>query len=195
MSTPGPARPSPGLRLAPFRGLRYVPERVGSLSAVTSPPYDVVVRPDGVRALQSADPYNIVRLILPQDGEPAASHAQAAGALRRWRQEGVLAPDPVPALYVYEQTTPQGDTQRGLIGALRLTTADEKVVLPHEDVMPAPVADRAGLMRATAANLEPLLLAYRGEVDDMAANAVDRTAQRPPLLCTTTETGCRSTER
>lgn len=27
-----------GLRLAPFRGLRYVPERVGSLAAVTSPP-------------------------------------------------------------------------------------------------------------------------------------------------------------
>lgn len=191
MSTPGPAGTSTGLRLAPFRGLRYVPERVGSLSAVTSPPYDVVVRPDGVRALQSADPYNIVRLILPQDGEPAASHAQAARALRSWREEGVLVPDALPALYVYEQTGAHGEPQRGLIGALRLTTADERVVLPHEDVMPAPVADRAGLMRATAANLEPLLLAYRGEEGDVAASAIDRAAQQRPLLCTTTEDGVR----
>jgi uncharacterized protein (DUF1015 family) len=191
MSTPGLAGPAPGLRLAPFRGLRYVPERVGSLSAVTSPPYDVVVQPDEVRALQSADPHNVVRLLLPQNGEPATNHIQAARTLRRWREEGVLAPDPVPALYVYEQAGPQGEIQRGLIGALRLTTADEKIVLPHEEVMPAPVADRAKLMRATAANLEPLLLAYRGEEDDAAASAVDRTAQQSALLCTTTEDGVR----
>lgn len=44
MTTPGTA--DQGLRLIPFHGLRYVPERVGSLAAVTSPPYDVVVRPD-----------------------------------------------------------------------------------------------------------------------------------------------------
>lgn len=54
-----------GLELTPFRGLRYDPDRVGSLAAVTSPPYDVVVRPDGLLHLESADPYNIVRLILP----------------------------------------------------------------------------------------------------------------------------------
>ncbi|MYV61961.1 DUF1015 family protein, partial [Streptomyces sp. SID4931] len=64
MNTSGPV--DQGLRLIPFRGLRYVPERVGSLAAVTSPPYDVVVRPDGLHHLESADPHNIVRLILPQ---------------------------------------------------------------------------------------------------------------------------------
>ena len=62
MKTPAPD--GQGLRLIPFRGLRYVPERVGSLAAVTSPPYDVVVRPDGLLHLESADPHNIVRLIL-----------------------------------------------------------------------------------------------------------------------------------
>ena len=61
-----------GLELTPFRGLRYDPDRVGSLAAVTSPPYDVVVRPDGLHRLQDADPYNIVRLILPQATTPSA---------------------------------------------------------------------------------------------------------------------------
>jgi uncharacterized protein (DUF1015 family) len=195
MSTPESPAPPRGLRLTPFRGLRYVPDRVGSLSAVTSPPYDVVVRPDGLHHLETADPFNIVRLILPQAGDPAARHDQAAATLRRWLKDGVLTADPEPALYVYEQFGPEGDLQRGLIGALRLTTPQEQVVLPHEEVMPGPVADRAGLMRTTATNLEPLLLGYRGDADDRNAGAtarlVDRTAELPPLFATTTEDGIR----
>lgn len=207
MSIPGPG--GQGLQLTPFRGLRYVAERVGSLAAVTSPPYDVVVRPEGLRELETADPYNIVRLILPQAGTPEARHRQAAETLRRWQADGVLAPDPEPALYVYEQR--DGPTlQRGLIGALRLSPREEGIVLPHEEVMPHVVEDRADLMRATAAHLEPLLLAYRGNGNGNgngasgngasgngaagqgtggAARVIERTILREPLLSTTTEDG------
>lgn len=183
------ATPRRGLELTPFRGLRYDPDRVGSLASVTSPPYDVVVRPDGLHHLQSADPHNIVRLILPQAGTPSARTEQAADTLRRWLDEGVLTADPEPGLYVYEQRHDDGMLQRGIIGTLRVTEPAEGVVLPHEDVMPPVVADRAALMRATRANLEPLLLTYQG--DGTAAEVVDRTARRPPLLATTTEDGFR----
>ncbi|MFF4546070.1 DUF1015 domain-containing protein [Streptomyces sp. NPDC001406] len=176
-----------GLELTPFRGLRYDPDRVGSLAAVTSPPYDVVVRPDGLHHLQSADPYNIVRLILPQAGTPSAGNEQAADTLRRWLDEGVLTTDPEPGLYIYEQSDGNGMLQRGIIGALRVSEPEEGVVLPHEDVMPPIVADRAALMRATSANLEPLLLTYRG--NGFASDVVERTAEQPPLLSTTTEDG------
>ncbi|OXY96045.1 DUF1015 domain-containing protein [Streptomyces diastatochromogenes] len=176
-----------GLELTPFRGLRYDPDRVGSLASVTSPPYDVVVRPDGLHHLEAADPYNIVRLILPQAGTPSARNEQAADTLRRWLAEGVLTTDPDPALYVYEQRDGNGMLQRGLIGALRVSEPAEGVVLPHEDVMPPVVADRAALMRATRANLEPLLLTYHG--NGTAAEVVERTAEQPPLLATTTEDG------
>ncbi|MGW2767921.1 DUF1015 domain-containing protein [Streptomyces sp. NPDC001275] len=187
---PPPATPRPGLELTPFRGLRYDPDRVGSLAAVTSPPYDVVVRPDGLHHLQSADPYNIVRLILPQAETPSARNKQAAETLRRWLSEGVLAADPEPALYVYEQRDGDGMLQRGLIGALRVSEPAEGVVLPHEDVMPHVVADRAALMRATSANLEPLLLTYRGDGSTAATTMIiERVAERPPLLSTTTEDG------
>ncbi|MEV6732362.1 MULTISPECIES: DUF1015 domain-containing protein [unclassified Streptomyces] len=189
MTTSGTA--DDGLRLIPFHGLRYVPERVGSLAAVTSPPYDVVVRPDGVDHLESADPHNIVRLILPQADTPAARNEQAARTLHDWLAKGILSTDPEPALYVYEQRK-GGLLQRGVIGALALTQPDAGIVLPHEDVMPDVVTDRAGLMRAASANLEPLLLTYRG--DDPAAGAaevVERTAGGPPLLATTTEDGFR----
>ncbi|MET8248786.1 DUF1015 domain-containing protein [Streptomyces sp. NPDC005202] len=192
MNTAGhsPATARRGLDLTPFRGLRYNPERVGSLAAVTSPPYDVVVRPDGLHHLQSADPHNIVRLILPQAGTPRARNEQAADTLRRWLSEGVLTTDPEPGLYVYEQRNGDGMLQRGLIGALRVSDPAEGVVLPHEDVMPHVVADRAALMRATCANLEPLLLTYRGNGQAAAATVVvERTAEQPPLLSTTTEDG------
>ncbi|UUN26102.1 DUF1015 domain-containing protein [Streptomyces sp. FIT100] len=178
-----------GLHMVPFRGLRYVPERIGSLAAVTSPPYDVVVRPDGLHHLESADPHNIVRLILPQADTPAARHQQAAETLDRWVAEGILALDPEPALYVYEQRK-DDILQRGIIGALALSTPDEGIVLPHEDVMPHVVADRAALMRTTSANLEPLLLTYRSDGTATGATAVmERIVLGSPLLSTTTEDG------
>ncbi|WP_327174991.1 DUF1015 domain-containing protein [Streptomyces sp. NBC_01335] len=187
----GEGRSGEGLRLFPFRGVRYVPERVGSLAAVTSPPYDVVVRPDGLHHLESADPHNIVRLILPQDGSPAARNRLAARTLDEWLAEGVLATDPEPALYVYEQRG-NGILQRGLIGTLALSPATDRVVLPHEEVMDHVVADRAALMRATGAHLEPLLLTYPGDgTESGAAAVVERAARRPPLLTTTTENGLR----
>ncbi|MEU9862283.1 DUF1015 domain-containing protein [Streptomyces sp. NPDC047971] len=190
MNTSGPAADdvrADGLHMVPFRGLRYVPERVGSLAAVTSPPYDVVVRPDGLHHLESADPHNIVRLILPQAITAGTRHRKAAVTLDRWLADGVLAPDPEPALYVYEQSG-DGILQRGIIGALELSTPAEGIVLPHEDVMPHVVEDRAALMRTTAANLEPLLLTYRGEGEG-AAEIIERTVRREPLLATTTEDG------
>ncbi|MBW5423190.1 DUF1015 family protein [Streptomyces sp. BG9H] len=180
-----------GLDLIPFRGVRYVPEQIGSLAAVTSPPYDVVVRPDGLLHLESADPHNIVRLILPQATTPAARNQQAADTLHTWLSEGILAPDDKPSLYVYEQQDSE-IIQRGLIGALRLSEAHDGIVLPHEGVMPHVVEDRAALMRATAANLEPLLLTYRTDSEAEATGAtalIERTAEREPLLSTTTEDG------
>lgn len=192
MNYAGPAEEIParsGLELTPFRGLRYDPDRVGSLAAVTSPPYDVVVRPDGLLHLESADPHNIVRLILPQARTPAARDEQAADTLRRWLADGVLAPDTEPGLYVYEQAD-DSILQRGLIGALRLSEPTAGVVLPHEDVIPHVIADRAGLMRATSTNMEPLLLTYRGNGARAGATAVvERTTRRAPLFATTTEDG------
>jgi uncharacterized protein (DUF1015 family) len=191
-----------GLSLAPFRGLRYAPERVGDLAAVTSPPYDVV-DPERLSTLETAHRHNVVRLILPRPeteppGHPCRAgdsrYRHAARLLAGWRRDGVLTADAEPALYVYEQRAP-GDgpgcevLQRGLIGALAISAPESGVVLPHEDIMPRPVADRVGLMRTTRANLEPLLLTYRG--NGGAAEVVERAAEQPPLLATTTTDGTR----
>ena len=149
--------------LAPFRALRYDPARAGDLSALTSPPYDVIDA-DGVAALEATSDHNVVQLILPRDAPETGQdrYSRAAATLARWRQDGVLVPDPVPALYIYEQASPDGHVQRGLLGALALTPAEDEIVLPHENTMAGPVSDRLALYTAVDADLEPIFLVYDG---------------------------------
>src|SRR5207237_508079 len=79
LTPPPPPGAPPGLTLRPFRGLRYSADAVEDLGAVTSPPYDVL-DPDAVLALESAEPHNVVRLILPREEEsgPEGRYEHAA---------------------------------------------------------------------------------------------------------------------
>jgi uncharacterized protein (DUF1015 family) len=161
-----------GLVLAPFRGVRYDPDRVSGIANVTSPPYDVIGS-GTLDELLAAEPHNIVRVILPGFGADAAVagpagtdavNAVAASRLRAWLAAGVLEQDPEPALYVYEQSGP-GWQQRGLIGLVAVGSPDAAGVLPHEGVMPGPVTGRRKLMMETRANLEPIFLVYNGRAE------------------------------
>ena len=160
---PASSLPVPtGLALAPFRGLRYAVADSARLARLTSPPYDVVDEEER-RSLEDADPLNVVRLILPRDAdsEPGSGYRRAAETLRSWREDGVLRPDPVPGLYGYEMEA-AGTRTRGLLGALALVQPGANIVLPHEDTMAGPVADRLALTAATEANLEAIYLVYDG---------------------------------
>ena len=158
ISAQSPPRPD-GLVLAPFRALRYAADV--DLRTVTSPPYDVIDAA-GVAALEQASDNNVVRLILPRDGASEGDrYVRAATTLEAWRSDGVLRPDPVPALYVYEQASAT-HVQRGLLGALALTPPEDGIVLPHENTMSGTVSDRLSLYTAVDADLEPIFLLYAG---------------------------------
>jgi uncharacterized protein (DUF1015 family) len=179
--------------LAPFRGIRYARDRVSGIANVTSPPYDVIS--GGIlEHLRAADPHNVVRLILP--GEDADSSQAAAHLLREWLSAGVLIRDRRPALYLYEQSDSASSwRQRGIIALVRLGSPESAGILPHEGVMPGPVAGRRELMKATRANLEPIFLIYDGERasdgdTDSATDVIDHVAaERAPLVTITTEDG------
>ncbi len=186
-------RHASGLTLAPFRGVRYAVERVSGLAEVTSPPYDVIAA-DNESKLMAADPHNVVRLILPHHpaGQPGSPYTDAASELSGWLADGILVADPEPALYVYEQAVRGGGVfQRGLIGALGLAPYSARIVQPHEDVAPGPVAGRRQLMEATRANLEPIFLLYQGG-NGAATRLVDSVADsRAPLAEAVTADGLR----
>jgi uncharacterized protein (DUF1015 family) len=170
----------PGLKLEPFRAVRYAPSKVSSLAAVTSPPYDLI-DDEALNRFMADEPHNIVRLILPQQ-----DYGEAAETLRSWLASGVLRVDAEPALYVYEEAG-EGVLQRGLIGALGVHEPGSRVILPHEDVYPGPIRDRLALMTATRANLEPIFLLYDGEGGSSTSRLVDEVASSSaPLLETST---------
>ena len=189
-SVPSASSPVPeGLRLSPFRALRYAGADRSDLSRLLSPPYDVIDE-DERRELEAADPHNVVRLILPRDatGGPHGAYRAAADLLRQWRAEGVLRADESAALYVYEMSESiAGETARtrGLVGAVGLTPPEAGIVLPHENTMAGPVADRLALTEATEANLEPIYLVYSG--GGAASQAVASGDDRPPLVSVTVD--------
>jgi uncharacterized protein (DUF1015 family) len=181
------AEPREQLRVHPFRGVRYDPARVSDLAAVTSPPYDVIDA-DGAAHLEQLDPHNVVRLILPRPPgrHGAGGYGDAAARLAAWLGDGTLQRDEEPAIYVYEQVV-AGLVQRGIFAAVELRDPADRVILPHEDVLPGPVADRLELMRATGANLEPILLVYEG--GGATATVIASVVEDQPLIETTTEDG------
>ncbi|MDF5759234.1 DUF1015 domain-containing protein [Spongiactinospora sp. TRM90649] len=189
-----PELPVPdGLVLRPFHGVRFTAGEPGGVhgaeetAKVTSPPYDLI-SDDDVRELLAIHPNNVVRLILP--GSDRHHYAQARDTLRDWLRSGVLAADPDPAVYVYEQSAGDRVLQRGLIGAVALADPGTGVILPHEHVMPGPVADRLALMRTTESNLEPIFLVYEG--GGPATRLVDEiAASRTPLVQADTTDGLR----
>ncbi|MCI3935258.1 DUF1015 domain-containing protein [Streptomyces sp. AN091965] len=157
MSTSDPTEPGPTPpRLRPFRAVRYDEDRAGDLSALVAPPHDDL-EPAHARS-QRVRPHHIARLIYASDPQAAA------GQLQRWLRRGVLRRDEHPALYVYQQQRGARILQRGVIGELPIPHPGgaARDLLPHEDVSAHVVRQRAAHMAGLRAQLEPLLLTYRG---------------------------------
>ena len=169
--------------MEPFRGLRpqVDSDRLGRL---LSPPYDVIdaaARAD----LLAGDPDNVVAVVLP-DPTPEGYEA-AASTLAGWVDEGLYAVDAEPALYIYEMQDPSGNITRGLLGAVELRDAADGVILPHENTMAGPVADRLDVMTATGADLEPIYLVYDG--GGPASELLQSVDSLPPIATATTPDG------
>jgi uncharacterized protein (DUF1015 family) len=175
--------------IRPFRALRYERDVVGDLSAVVSPPYDVI-SPELQRELLERHPLNVVRLDLPAvepGDEPDDRYRRAARTLATWRSDGTLRKDPRPSVYVYEQAyrVPDAGTervQRSFFARLRLESfGPGSTILPHERTLSAPKEDRYKLLRATGANLSPVVALYGDPTGRAAERLASVAATRPDI--------------
>jgi uncharacterized protein (DUF1015 family) len=167
--------PERGLVLLPFRAARPVADG-GRLARLLCPPYDVIDASQRA-ALISQDPDNAVTVVLPEPEDGLDRYQAAAQRLNRWIRDGHYVIDQAPALYVYEMRDSAGSTTRGLVGALELRDPADGVILPHENTMAAPVADRLALMTATEANVEAIYVIYDGGgAASQAVSSVDAVA-------------------
>jgi uncharacterized protein (DUF1015 family) len=183
--------------IAPFRALRYNPERVPDLALVVSPPYDVI-SPEGQERYHARHPYNVIRLILARDAAPGTReptrYERAGAAFKQWQAEGILRRDREPALCLAEQTLSLGPDRllrrRGLLAMVHLAAYEERVILPHERTFAKYKADRLALMQAAPANLEAILGFYPGPAEAIRT-ALDRGMAAEPVADFTDEDGTR----
>ncbi|HVM30689.1 MAG TPA: DUF1015 domain-containing protein [Candidatus Limnocylindrales bacterium] len=177
--------------LLPFPALRYDQTVVGDLRSVLCPPYDVVGAEE--RARLARQPYNAIRLELPDAADGEGRYRQAAQLLADWRASGALRLDDRPMVYTYEQayTSPGAASDeaprlaRGFFCRLRLEQPG-KGVLRHERTLRAPKEDRFRLLSTTRANLSPVLLLFRSPEDGAASGQLlERLAQGTPIAATT----------
>lgn len=152
--------------IVPIRGVRYAPEKVGDVAEVVTPPYDIIDSAAQAR-YYARHSHNIIRLELgqmfQQDDERNNRYTRAAGYYSRWLEEGVLAREDQPALYLYEQEFSLENERRvrtGFICGVKLAPYSPGNVLPHEETLSKPKADRLQLMRACKANFSPVFGLY-----------------------------------
>src|SRR5678815_594462 len=124
-----------------FRGFRYDLGRVGSLSEVVAPPYDVV-SPDLQEKLYTRSDFNAIRLELsrdePEDNEIENRYARAARTIKEWVHGNVLRQDTARSLYVYEQefeVEGRTYTRRGFFARVRLEPFETGKIFAHEQTM------------------------------------------------------------
>ena len=150
----------------PLRGIRYVRERVGDLTQVVAPPYDVISK-EAQSIYYARNPYNIIRLELGQE-EPGDNtldnvYTRAAATFSQWRLHNILRQDPTPYFYLYQQRFTYGGqtyTRTSLMARVRLEPWSARVVLRHEHTLAKAKKDRLQLFRACAANFSPVMSMY-----------------------------------
>jgi uncharacterized protein (DUF1015 family) len=173
-----------------FRAYRYDLGRVGALSDVVAPPYDVI-GPEQQEALYDKSPYNVIRLILNKeeatDTNTENRHSRAARFLKDWQASGVLAQDTARALYVYHQkfeAEGRRFTRKGFLARVRLEPFGSGRIYAHEETMAGPKADRLKLFRATGMNLSPIFGLYPDD-EEIVQSQLDQAVRRSlPLEAT-----------
>ena len=170
-----------------FRGLRYDLSKVGSLSDVVAPPYDVISGEERVALIDRSE-HNIVRVILPGDEdlrEGETVYDIAAEQLKVWRRDKVLRPDPVASVYVYHQCFEFEGRQyerRGFLSRVRLEPFGEGKIFPHEQTHSRAKEDRYQLMTHCQANLSPIFGIYPDAENRAQQILEDAIEDRTPLV-------------
>ncbi len=170
-------------RIEPLAGLLYDVARVGVLSNVVAPPYDLIdkARQD---ALYARSLYNVVRLELNRDSD---RYASAARTLGDWIAAGVLVRAGQPALYSYTQffeVEGRRFRREGLIARIRLEEFSARRILPHERTFPAAKQDRLELLTALNTNVSPVFGLYSGAHPELSRITAELGAREPQLEVT-----------
>lgn len=152
--------------MKPFKGIVYNSAKVKSIPSVVTPPYDVI-SPRMQDELYKRSPHNFIRLelgrIMTTDDSLDNRYTRAGALFGSWLKDGILKRDGREALYIYAQgykDRARVVNRLGFLGLMGFGAGEGRVVLPHENTLRAPKADRLSLMREVKANLSPIFVLF-----------------------------------
>ena len=174
--------------VAPFRGMRFNPDKIKHLEEVMTPPYDVISEEAGAAFLER-NTYNMIHLDLRNTSQMAGGkperYAAAGTRFHAWQNEEILVRDEQPAIYLYyiDYTHPSGRrlTRKGLISLVGLAEFSEGIVKPHEKTFEAVIAERLELMNECQAQFSQVFSIYH-DSENVVISALEK-AREPDPVC------------
>ena len=153
--------------IKPFRGYRYNPEKIESLSSVVSPPY-YNMSAEEKDAFYERSEYNSVRLFTGRKSETDTQEnnifTRAKDYLTSWIENDILIRDKEPVIYMYEQTIAVASealySNISFVALVELEDFGSGVVMPCEKPHEVSMGDRYELLAATNADLSMINCLY-----------------------------------
>ncbi len=158
-------------KIRPFRGVRPTPEKI---SAVASPPYDVLNSKEA-RIQVEGKPDSFLHVVKPEVDLPEnidlydeAVYQKGKENLYKMMEKGSLIQDEKPTYYLYRLI--MGDVDEiGLVAGASIEDYENDVIKKHEHTRAAKEADRIKHVDTLNANTGPVFLTYkaRKDLDDL----------------------------
>ena len=149
--------------IKPFQALR---PRADTAEKVSCAPYDVVSVAEAKAAAQG-NRQSFFRVTKPEidlndpNANPEEALTLAKKNLRQFIQDGTLAPDSEPSLYLYRLSV-DDHTQTGVVACCSIDEYDGGLIKRHEQTREEKVKDRTEHMLRLRAQTGLIFLAYRG---------------------------------
>lgn len=148
--------------ILPIKGVRYNTETGYQYSELITPPYDIISAQEQEHLYQK-HPYNIIRLeygkSLPGDDELNNRYTRAAHTFKQWLEQKILVQEKEEAVYLYEQRfiyNHKSYMRQALFCGVKVTPFSEGEIIPHEETLDKPLADRLKLLKHCEANFSPV---------------------------------------
>lgn len=183
--------------IAPFRGLRYNTAKISRLEDVVTPPYDVIDLKAQQDFLQK-NPYSMIKLDLSKnvklDEMTEARYHDSRQLLEKWQDEGILARDEQPAIYLYyvDYNHPSGRrlTRKGLVCLTGLAEFSEGIVKPHEKIFRNVVTDRLRLLDTCRTQFSQVFSVFP-DAENRVMALLEGAREPEPLCACDDQDGCR----
>lgn len=169
-------------KIIPFKGICFNKKLFKSPDVFTCWPYDVINKKQQDMFYKKGQ-YNIIRVTLGKekasDTPKDDKYTRAKKYFNDWLKKNILVQDEEPGFYIYEQiykipySGNEKKTITGFIGLIKLQDYQEKKIIPHEDVLKKPLADRFHLVKATHAQTCAIYGLYEDEknnIDEILEN-------------------------